>query len=272
MFNKTGVYIIENTATNKCYIGSTLVGFEERFKRHLCSLRRNKHHSKKLQRSYNKHGKDSFKFRILEVCDDVREKEQEWIDMMVPFYNMSLTVDGGVDNHTYESKLKISKLQGGKPIHICDKKGNTLKVVNFQHEAATFVGGSQPKVWRCLQGIGNTHMGHRFRYAGEDFAYVSKKRTTFGMLGKKHSKETRSKMGLPMARGKFNGILEIYEKGKLLNKFLSLKECADYYNLKVTGISNSLKTKNPYKGYHFNKKPLVADRNDLESKEDLRRN
>ncbi len=197
MFSNIGVYIIENTKTNKCYVGSTCVDFKTRFNRHLGSLGRNTHHSKKLQRSYNKHGKEAFKFRILEICgeQEVREKEQEWIDFLVPFYNMILIVDGGVDNHSYESRLKISKLQGGKPIDICDLEGNILKTVNFQNEAAEFVNGSQEKVWRCLQGIGNTHMGYKFKHSGEDFKYVPNPYTgPAPMEGKRHSQETKNKM------------------------------------------------------------------------------
>ena len=69
MNKETGVYIIENINTNKCYIGSTIVSFSGRFRDHLGELRRNSHHSKKLQRSFNKHGESAFKFKVIEFCE-----------------------------------------------------------------------------------------------------------------------------------------------------------------------------------------------------------
>jgi hypothetical protein len=54
-----GVYCIKNTITNKVYIGSSL-NIKSRLKTHIFSLKNNKHHSLKLQRSYNKYGKDNF--------------------------------------------------------------------------------------------------------------------------------------------------------------------------------------------------------------------
>lgn len=259
MFKETGVYIIENINNGKCYIGSTLVNFHSRFTDHLGDLRRGKHHSLKLQRSFNKHGESSFKFRILEVCENARHVEQKWLDKMKPFYNMTLTV-GNIDNHVYETKLKISNIRGGKPIDICDIEDNVLKTVNLQKEAAEFVGGNQSKVWRCLHGITNTHKGYRFKHSGEDFKYTKKSREHGGMLNKKHSEETRTKkMPISMARGKFKGVLEVFKNGTKIEEFLSLKECSDKLNIKTRGISNSIKSGKKYKGYTFNKNPLVAD-------------
>lgn len=259
MFDKTGVYIIENIVTGKCYIGSTLVSFKSRFSDHMGDLKRNKHHSKKLQRSFNKHGQEAFRFRVLEVCDNAREVEQSWLDKYKPFYNMTLTV-GTIDNHTYESKLKISRLQGGKSIDICDLDGNVIKTVNLQREAAEFVGGDQSKVWRCLQGITSKHKNHRFKHSGEDFKYVKKPRHINGHKGKKHSEETRkNKMPIAMARGKFKGILEVFKDNVLIKEYLSLGEASKDLNIRVTGISLSLKNNKIYKGYMFNKKPLVTD-------------
>lgn len=259
MFKGTGVYIIENTKTNKYYIGSTLVSFERRFKDHIKKLRSDNHHSKKLQRSFNKHGEESFKFRILEVTKNAREVEQKWLDKYKPFYNMTLTV-GTIDNHSYDTKIKISRLQGGKSIDICNMEGNVIKTVNFQREASEFVSGDQSKVWTCLQGQRNSHKGYRFKYSGENFKYVKKSRVSKGMLGKRHSSETKSKkMPLAMARGKFKGTLEVFKGGEKVEDFLSLKECADKLNIKVTGISSSIKSGKKYKGYTFNKITLVAD-------------
>jgi group I intron endonuclease len=191
---------------------------------------------------------------VLEVCDrrDTRIIEQRWIDKYTPFYNMSLKV-GSNDGHTYDTKIKISKLQGGKPIDVCNLDGEVITTVNMQREAAEFVNGNQSKVWKCLEGINYKHRNYRFKYSGEDFTYVNRRYPTKSMLGKKHSEETKSKMGLAMSRGKFKGKLEVYLGDKKVCEYLSLKEASEDLDIKSAGISKSLKTGKLYKGYSFKK-------------------
>jgi len=62
------VYTIENTVNGKKYVGSTK-DFVARTKNHKYHLQRNQHHSKKLQKAWNKYGSESFVFKKLLVCD-----------------------------------------------------------------------------------------------------------------------------------------------------------------------------------------------------------
>lgn len=63
----SGIYKIVNNVNGKVYIGSTK-NFDKRKQQHFYTLSQKKHHSPKLQRSYNKHGKESFEFQIVEEC------------------------------------------------------------------------------------------------------------------------------------------------------------------------------------------------------------
>lgn len=78
---KSGVYKISNTKNGKYYIGSTK-NFHRRYCVHLSSLRKNKHHCRHLQNSWNKNDEEDFLFEILvETNLDTREKvEQEILD------------------------------------------------------------------------------------------------------------------------------------------------------------------------------------------------
>lgn len=62
---KSGIYRIININNNKSYVGST-IDFQARWKRHFSDLKNGTHSSIKLQRSYDKHGKDSFVCEIVE--------------------------------------------------------------------------------------------------------------------------------------------------------------------------------------------------------------
>ena len=77
----SGIYVIENTVNGKKYIGSA-VDINKRKKLHLYHLRGDKHHSRKLQNSYNKHGEEAFAFRPLLICrkEDLLFYEQLVLD------------------------------------------------------------------------------------------------------------------------------------------------------------------------------------------------
>lgn len=81
--NKSGVYQIVNKLNNRIYIGSAFE-FKSRFKQHLSSLRKGKHHNKFLQRDFDKCGSDAFVFEVLEVVEGEQANrlivEQKHID------------------------------------------------------------------------------------------------------------------------------------------------------------------------------------------------
>jgi len=64
---QSGVYVIENQCTRKVYVGSAY-RMEYRRQRHFKQLTEGRHHSKKLQRSWDKHGPGVFRFRPVLVC------------------------------------------------------------------------------------------------------------------------------------------------------------------------------------------------------------
>lgn len=77
----TGIYQIVNLVNGKRYIGSS-VDIKNRLNEHNRRLNKNCHHCDYLQRSYNRHGKDNFKFEILLYCsrEDLLFYEQRTID------------------------------------------------------------------------------------------------------------------------------------------------------------------------------------------------
>lgn len=73
---KSGIYVIQNLITNKVYVGSSK-NLDRRKCDHFRMLKDNKHHSIRLQRSYNKHGEDNFKFKVIEKCEENKLLERE---------------------------------------------------------------------------------------------------------------------------------------------------------------------------------------------------
>ena len=101
-----GIYKITNTKNNKVYIGSS-IDIEKRWQEHINSLKKNRHHSAKLQRSYNATSdKTVFNFELIEEVEDksiLFTREQYYIDLFDAFksgYNCC----GEVNNPRYTEK------------------------------------------------------------------------------------------------------------------------------------------------------------------------
>ncbi len=126
-----GVYEIYNIKNNKSYIGST-VSLSRRFSTHKHQLEKNAHGNIILQNSYIKNGKDSFEFRLIEVCEkkDIIKREQFYLDKFNPVYNIKL--QAGYSNHSFcptkEHIEKIRKANLGKP-----KSKETIEKLRLSH-------------------------------------------------------------------------------------------------------------------------------------------
>lgn len=135
----SGIYRIRSLCNpERIYIGST-VDIYYRWANHLSNLRNNKHHSRKLQHHYNKHGERDLVFEVLLTCKttELIKNEQLFIDTLNPWFNncpiagttlgrrlskttrnkMSKTRTG--KHHSEETRKKMS--QSGKIRIISDK-------------------------------------------------------------------------------------------------------------------------------------------------------
>jgi group I intron endonuclease len=77
-----GIYKITCVNNGKVYVGSSS-NIKSRWYRHINNLKYNKSNPN-LQNSYNKYGKDSLKFEILEECavDDLIKRETYWAEVI----------------------------------------------------------------------------------------------------------------------------------------------------------------------------------------------
>lgn len=111
----SGIYLITCSPSNRFYLGSS-VHIHRRWSWHKGTLKRGNHHSILLQRAWNKYGKDSFTFAVIEECPPEMciEREQYWLDTLKP-YDPSIGFNIGMDakapslgrKHTAEHRAKI---------------------------------------------------------------------------------------------------------------------------------------------------------------------
>lgn len=113
MEQQSGIYCIKNIATEKRYVGQSR-NIAYRWSKHVYDLNHNKHDNDYLQKAWNKYGKESFAFEVLEYCsvDDLDEREIYYIDLYHTLdrdYGYNLR-SGGQNEGTHLSDYSRHKL------------------------------------------------------------------------------------------------------------------------------------------------------------------
>jgi group I intron endonuclease len=116
-----GIYMIRNACNSHCYVGSSS-DIQHRWNCHRSDFRLGKHHSRYMQKAWNKYGESVFEFIVLATCAlaDMYEQEQKYIDNLKPVYNVIKKAQGGqVGIKRSESfKQQLSKRMKGNKIMI----------------------------------------------------------------------------------------------------------------------------------------------------------
>jgi group I intron endonuclease len=113
MMNKiSGIYGIRSRVhPERVYIGSS-VNIRGRWAGHISSLEMGMHHNKKLQRHYNKYGKEDLIFEAIIKCnkEELLKAEQLFIDLHKPYFNVCPIAGNQLGvRRTAETRRKISK-------------------------------------------------------------------------------------------------------------------------------------------------------------------
>jgi|694.fasta_scaffold00217_44 hypothetical protein len=206
-----GIYKITNSINNKIYIGSS-VDIKARKYLHLSMLKNNKHHSPILQRVYNKYGKNSLKFEIIELCKEINllEREQYYIDTLKPEYNCCQIA--GRTNGLISNKRK--------PIIQYDLDGNFIQVFNCLQDIMTTLSlTNSSKITKVCRLERRKAYNFVWRYLGDDFIPFS----------------YRKRKGVSIA--------EINDRGEIIKQWETIKECAEELNTTSSLLCNILSTK-----------------------------
>jgi hypothetical protein len=189
---KIGIYsIYHKYDPKKLYIGSTSKiqknnrrthhGFYKRFYDHTRSLNIGNHHSKYLQNVVNKHGIDGLIFNILEICDnlsqkEIFEKEQYYITKHKPVYNSFNTVhpQGRIwtkeDRNKQKEKMKGKSLpkfvyeKAQKCIYQLDMNGKLINTYISKATAAKHLKIDSSSISNCALGKRKSAGGFKWTY------------------------------------------------------------------------------------------------------------
>lgn len=130
---KSGIYKI--SLGLRCYVGSSKELYD-RLSVHISQLRGNYHHSRYMQRVFNKYGENQFNIEILEYLEYdeqiLREKELYYINLLNPVFNSTTPLEY---HHSNDMKNRISttlkyKYNNGEIIHHNLGKGKKVNIYN----------------------------------------------------------------------------------------------------------------------------------------------
>jgi group I intron endonuclease len=161
------IYVIENKNSGKFYIGRTN-NPAARKRCHFSELRRGIHGNPRLQASFNKHGENTFEFRVVDSApsDEIKEKEAEWFDAFDKntdkLYNCHFETFGGpkiCKPHTPESAAKISEaIKNGTRKYIFAILDERFEGASLKSLAKKYSVGSNTLIdytpeWESLRGL-----------------------------------------------------------------------------------------------------------------------
>jgi group I intron endonuclease len=185
----SGIYCIEHVASGRIYVGSA-VDISRRWKEHRRRLDAGDHHSKFLQRSWEKHGAGSFLFRIVLLCDrpNLLWYEQALIDAWKPKYNSAPTAGSQLGfRHRLESRRKMSASNNrtGNPGYVHTEESKRRISQNRRGK------GGGPMAAERRAKIGAAHKGRVI-------TPEQRARIAATLTGRKQSRETVEKRALKL--------------------------------------------------------------------------
>lgn len=155
----SGLYEIVHVCSGRRYIGSA-VNIDKRWREHVRQLSTGKHHSKFMQRVWNKDGKDSFRFSVLIWCAraDLLFYEQLCLDSFKPEFNSAPVAGSQLGyRHSDETRRRMSQ---SRPKDFSPMTGKTHTAETRARISASRKGkGGGPRSPERLAKIGAAHKG-----------------------------------------------------------------------------------------------------------------
>lgn len=158
--SNVGIYVIENTANGKKYVGQSY-DVIRRFRVHKLKLRKGEHPNTHLQGAWNQYGENSFAFSVIENCsiEVLNDREMFWIEKLQTLspngYNLTLGGDGNRGYRFSDStKSLLSEIKKASPScywqgkHLSDEHKQKIRdaALNMSEDTRQKIGEASRRV------------------------------------------------------------------------------------------------------------------------------
>ena len=168
------VYTITNLINGHKYVGKTERKPQERWRQHLY-MSKYSPEVMVISRAINKHGKENFKFEVIEECpaENVNDREIFWISELNTYkdgYNMTL----GGEGTTGTPRKRGAVLPHAKPVDMYTMEGEYESSFGSMDQAAWYVAKAKhaEPIKRNIQGVTNSAFGHRWAWKGGEISPI----------------------------------------------------------------------------------------------------
>ena len=224
------IYKIQNKKNGKFYLGSTN-NFKRRKSEHISKLRSKTHFNKHLQNSYNKHGENSFEFKVIDkVRGDLKESEQYYLDNLNPHYNINKKADRIIetsDDFTDEHKNKIRKSKLGSKNSLAKLNENQVK-----------------EIWKliCFDGVSDKEIASKYSVSKGAIHSIRFKGNWAHITDKLKGEPPNKKTGLSNCNSRLEK-RDIIKITTLYRNGLSMRSIGRRYDTSHTTVSKIIKGK-----------------------------
>lgn len=251
-----GIYCISN---DTIYIGSAN-NFHARAIRHTSYLKRNAHHSQRLQRAWLKYGIENFLFVVIEeLSGDMRLAEEKWINVFDSYKNGFNCTPNCTSYKPF--KLTSEQIQkriekSSKPVICLDLEGNYLCEYSSISKAAKSISDQSTNISSCCKRKLHYVKDFIFVYKDEydsnkDYSYKPEKKT-FSEIHKQRISQALK--GIPKNENQLS-VLRL-RSSKPVNKYTTQGSLIkEYSSMKLCCIDNKLYIKT-LKQHAINQTPL----------------
>lgn len=235
------VYEIRNLINGRVYIGST-INPNQRRNRHFKDLRRGIHGSRFMQRDFIKCGEMAFSFKVLEIVsvESLLQREQHWLDFVVPPYNTARIAGSSLGVKQTPEVVEANRRRGtgfsngnAKVTPEIAEQMTALRNTETYGRIAQLFGVHISTVERLMV---------RMKVKKESRVYSEAMREKF----RDHAKNT-----LQPAR-RINVVM-LGDNGQPTREFVSMSEAAKFIGVNVCSLSEAIKYGTPCTGVRFKK-------------------
>lgn len=213
------IYSIYNIVSKMYYIGQTK-NFYKRKMSHIILLRKNSHKNTHLQNSWNFYGEENFIFEIIDICDDVKERNVKEVDYIKKFNSLSpngynLASGGNASSPSEESRMKMSISKKGM-ILSDEWRANISKATSGENNPMYGKKHSEKTIEKIKESLLGQMDGEKNPFYGKSHSEETKEKISKSNKGKKRTEE--QKMNVKEKNAKLG--IKNYWYGKNLPDYL----------------------------------------------------